>query len=94
MLNAEEILQLLADNPAAMDLLDSGACVIEHVSKRVKDGPDVRLDTCPCDRSIDPPDPRDDDPAEKVRELGGGQYVSSQRHTIGDLVRDALGRSD
>jgi hypothetical protein len=91
MLDAKDILQLVAGNAAAMSYLDSGPCVLEHVSQRAADGPDVRLDACPCERTAEPPDPRTDDPAEKVRELGGGQYVSSERHTIGDLVRNALG---
>lgn len=91
MLDADAVIKLLADNAAAMGYLDSGPCTVEHVSQRVTDGPDVRLDSCPCDRAADAPDPRTDDPAEKLRELGGGQYVSSARHTIGDLVRDVLG---
>lgn len=91
MLDVEGVLKMVAGNAAAMSYLDSGPCVLEHVSQRVTDGADVRLDTCPCDRASEPPDPRTDDPAEKIRELGGGQYVSSQRHTIGDLVRDVLG---
>jgi hypothetical protein len=32
-----------------------------------------------------------DDAQRKLLELGGGQYVSSPRHTLGDLVRDAVG---
>lgn len=91
MLAAAEVLGLVAGNAAAMGYLDGGPCTVEHVSQRVTDGPDVRRDGCPCDRVIDPPDPRSDDPAERLRELGGGQYVSSPRHTIADLVRDALG---
>jgi hypothetical protein len=91
MLNAEEVLALIAGNAAAMSYLDSGPCTVEHVSLRVKDGPDERQDVCPCVRSADAPDPRTDDPDERIRELGGGQYVSSPRHTIGDLVRDVLG---
>jgi hypothetical protein len=90
MLDTTAVLQVIAGNVAAMGYLDSGPCTIEHVSQRAKDGPDARLDDCPCGRDADPPDPRTDDPAEKLRELGGGQYVSSQRHTVGDLVRDAL----
>lgn len=85
-----DVLKAIEANAAAMSYLDSGPCTIEHVSQRVTDGPDVRLDTCPCGRTVDAPDPRTDDPAERLRELGGGQYVSSARHTIGDLVRDAL----
>lgn len=91
MLDTESVLNVIADNAAAMGYLDSGPCTVEHVSQRVSDGPDVRLDTCPCARTVDAPDARTDDPAEKLRELGGGQYVSSERHTIADLVRDVLG---
>lgn len=91
MLTADQVIQLIANNPAVMGFLDSGPCTLEHVSERVTDGADVRHDSCPCDRQSGSPDTRTDDPAEKLRELGGGQYVSSERHTIGDLVRDAAG---
>lgn len=77
MLTAQQVLQLLAANPAVMGYLDSGPCTLEHVSKHVADGADERLDTCPCDRAGEGP------------ALGEGHYVSSPRHTIGDLVRDA-----
>ena len=91
MLSADEVLEMIAANPAVMGMLDSGPCTLEHVTERVADGPDERRDACPCDRSAPAPDPRTDDPNERLRELGGGHYVSSERHTIGDLVRDAVG---
>jgi hypothetical protein len=91
MLDTAAVLKMVVDNAAAMSYLDSGPCTLEHVSQRVTDGPDVRLDTCPCDRAaLEAPDPNEQDPAVKIRSLGGGQYVSSDRHTIGDLVRDVL----
>jgi hypothetical protein len=79
MLSAEDVVAVLAANPAVMSFLDSGVCAIEHVSQRDSKGADERLDSCPCDREAD-----------DGAELGGGQYVSSERHTIGDLVRDAM----
>jgi hypothetical protein len=80
-LTADQVLRLLADSPVVMGVLDSGPCMLEHVALRDPDGPDRRLDACPCSRRADGP----------VAELGGGQYVTSQRHTLGDLVRDVVG---
>jgi hypothetical protein len=85
-LSAEQVLRLLADSPVVMGLLDSGPCTLEHVSLRDKNGPDRRLDGCPCDRTL----AGDEDGAE----LGGGQYVSSPRHTLADLVRDVSGTAE
>lgn len=79
--NAMAVLEVIARHDAVMQLLGSEVCAIEHVSVRNPDGPDDRLDTCPCARG------RDVEPIE----LGGGQYVSSARHTLADVVRDALG---
>ena len=74
------VLAAIGRHNAVMQYLDSGICVIEHVSQRNPDGPDRRLDSCPCDRGPDPDAPG--------AELGGGQYVSSPRHTLADVVRD------
>lgn len=82
-LKAEDVLRLLAEHPHVMGTLDSGTCAIEHVSLRDPDGPDKRLDSCPCGRVLAK--------GEAVPELGGGQYVSSPRHTLADLVRDVVG---
>jgi hypothetical protein len=83
-----DVLRLIAVNPAAMGYLDDASCVLEHVSKRTGDGADdARLDTCPCHRQADL---NADNPDERPRELGEGHYVSSPRHTIADLVRDAV----
>lgn len=87
----EDVLRVIAENPHVMGTLDGGACAIQHVSKRVVDGPDERLDTCPCDRTLPPATVLSDtSDAAKLRELGNGQYVSSPTHTIGDLVRDVI----
>jgi len=83
MLTADEVLAVLLASPVVMGMLDSGPCVIEHVSVRDPAGPDKRTDPCPCDRGL--PD------GEPAVELGGGHYVSSLRHTLGDLLRDAAG---
>lgn len=92
MLNADEVLKSLAANPHVMGTLDGGACAIQHVSRRVVDGPDERLDTCPCDRKLNPAAVLSDTTeAQRLRELGNGQYVSSPTHTLGDLVRDVTG---
>jgi len=77
----EQVLAVIAAHDAVMDYLDSGVCVIQHVSLRNPDGPDRRLDSCPCDRVLEPGEPGG-------QELGGGQYVSSPRHTLADVVRD------
>lgn len=90
MLTAEEVLTAIANNSAVMSYLDGGPCTIVHVSVSQADGPDLRVDVCPCTRRTAPPDPRTDDPVERLRHLGEGQYLSSDVHTVGDLVRDAL----
>jgi hypothetical protein len=80
-LTAEQVLRVIAEHPYVMGVLDGGPCAIQHVSERVTDGPDKRLDGCPCSRKLADGEPR---------QLGGGQYISSADHTLGDLVRDAL----
>jgi hypothetical protein len=82
MLSAQQALAALLNSPVAMGVLDSGPCTLEHVSLRNPDGPDVRQDSCPCDRKLAK--------GEKPIELGEDLYVSSSRHTLGDLVRDVL----
>jgi hypothetical protein len=93
MLKPAELLQHLADNPHVMGVLAAGPCTIQHVSKRVEDGPDERVDTCPCTRKLTKADiaelPEHD---RKLLDLGGDLYVSSPAHTYADLVRDALGQ--
>jgi hypothetical protein len=84
-LKAEDVLKLLTDSAFVMGVLDSGPATLEHVSVHNTDGPDVRLDKCPCDRKLD----KGVEPAQ----LGEGQYVSSPRHTLGDLVRDVSGEA-
>jgi hypothetical protein len=86
-LSAEQVLAFIADNPHVMGVLDAGPCALQHVTLHVVDGPDERVDTCPCDRT-NYPDTGLDVP------LGGGQRISSPTHTIGDLVRDALPSDD
>ena len=81
---AGEVLAVIAAHDAVMQQL--GESVVQHVSRRDPDGPDVRLDTCPCSLGPDSFDPAADGPAE----LGGGQYLSSRRHTLADVVREAL----
>jgi hypothetical protein len=81
-MNAGQVLALLADSPVVMGVLDSGPCTLEHVSVRDPAGPDARVDSCPCGRVLAS--------GEQPTELGGGQYVSSPRHTLGDLVRDVI----
>jgi hypothetical protein len=100
MLNADEVLKSLADNAHVMGTLDGSACAIQHVSLRVADGPDTRLDSCPCARAFtaeelaahaSAPANSPEEAAAKLLQLGGGQYVSSPTHTLGDLVRDVTG---
>lgn len=78
-LTPADVLGAIRLHDAIMQHLDGYDCVIEHVSVRNPDGPDHRLDSCPCDRGLDGAAPA---------ELGGGQYISSARHTLADLVRD------
>ena len=92
MMKTNDVLKFLAGNPHVMGVLDGGACAIQHVSKRVTDGPDERLDDCPCDRKIAPAEVLGDmSDAQRLRELGNGHYVSSPTHTLADLVRDVTG---
>jgi hypothetical protein len=101
LLNADQVLALVAAHPHVMGTLDSGACAIQHVSLRVADGADERLDSCPCDRRFTAdelaahaaaPAGSPEEAAAKLLQLGGGQYVSSPTHTLGDLVRDVVGQ--
>lgn len=89
MLDPRMVLEHLANSTAAMAALET--CPVEHVSRRTVDGVGERLDDCPCARNIRPPKVLSDmSPAQRLRELGDGRYVSSPRHTLADLVRDAL----
>lgn len=88
-LTPEDVLKSLAAHAHVMGTLDGSPCAIQHVSRRRADGPDERLDTCPCDRVFAAGEVEAlDEPARKLLELGGGQYVSSPTHTLGDLLRD------
>jgi hypothetical protein len=80
--STEAVLAAIAEHDAVMQYLDSGVCVIEHVSVRDPQGPDRRLDSCPCARVLET--------GQAGPELGGGQYVSSARHTLADVVRDVV----
>ena len=79
--DAAAVLALIARHDAVMQMLASEVCVIEHVSQRDPKGADARLDACPCGRE-----------AVGGAELGEGQYVSSERHSIADVVRDVVGK--
>ncbi|HMV67848.1 MAG TPA: hypothetical protein PLY51_12840 [Microthrixaceae bacterium] len=87
--SALEVLKKVASVGVAMNVLDDGASVLEHVSLRQLDGPDVRVDDCPCGRGVETL-PVDESGQPVIAELGGGQYISSARHTLGDVVRDVL----
>lgn len=92
MATAQEVLEAIARFEPAMHVLDdSGAAVIEHVSKRNPDGPDTRVDSCPCSRGPETLPVGEDGETPVYADLGGGQYVSSARHTLGDVVRDLVG---
>jgi hypothetical protein len=90
MLKPDVVLAYIAAHPHAMGVLGAGPCTIQHVSKRMTDGPDERVDDCPCDRRFGDGDvaalPEAD---RRLLELGGGLYVSSPTHTYADLVEDA-----
>jgi hypothetical protein len=79
--DAAAVLAAIARHNAVMQLLDSDPCTIEHVSLRDPNGPDRRIDLCPCGRG----------PDGVGAELGEGQYISSARHTLADVVRDVMG---
>ena len=82
---AAQVLAAIAAHDAAMHTLDSpSVAVIEHVSLTNRDGADTRIDACPCHRGLET---LDGDPVQ----LGEGRYISSGRHTLGDLVRDVVG---
>lgn len=81
---AAGVLEVIAAHDAVMQQL--GMSVVQHVSRRNPDGPDERLDTCPCTLGPDSFDPVVDG----TPELGGGQYLSSRRHNLADVVREAL----
>ena len=88
---AKTVLRFLAAFPAAMNLLDSPSISsLQHVKLRVPDGPDIRLDKCPCARGLETL-PVDAAGQPIIPELGGGQYVSSGLHFYGDLIRDVMG---
>lgn len=88
-LNASDVLKALSAHAHVMGTLDGSPCAIQHVSRRRADGPDERLDACPCDRAFAAGEVEAlDEAPRKLLELGGGQYVSSPTHTLGDLVRD------
>jgi hypothetical protein len=91
MLKADVVLAQLAAHPHAMGTLEGGPCTIQHVSRRVADGPDERLDKCPCDRKLTEDDLATlSDSERRNLDLGNGQYISSPTHTLADLVRDVL----
>jgi hypothetical protein len=78
----EAALAAVVATDVAMHALDGH--VLQHVSLRNPDGADTRLDSCPCLRGADTV------AAGELVELGDGQYLSSGRHSLGDVVRDAL----
>lgn len=82
----EVALAAVASVDAVMHVLDSH--VVQHVSLRNPDGPDSRVDACPCHRGTDTVSPGE------IVELGEGQYLSSGRHTLADVVRDVVGNGD
>lgn len=87
---AEQVLARIAAYGHGMGALDDPAAgVLLHVSKHTDDG-DVRLDACPCARGEETL-PKDEIGRPVVPVLGDGQFVSSGRHTLGDLVRDVVG---
>lgn len=89
-MTAEQVLALIAAHDHAMGVLgDPSAAVIQHVSQHTDDG-EVRLDACPCSRGVDGL-PTDELGRPVLEQLGGGQYLSSVRHTLADLVRDVTG---
>jgi hypothetical protein len=81
--SAEAVVAIVAASDAVMHALE--VQVLQHVSLRNPDGADSRLDSCPCHRGPDTVE------AGESVELGGGQYLSSGRHTLADVVRDAAG---
>lgn len=85
-LTTDAVLAAVAAIDAVMQALDGH--VLQHVSLRNPDGADSRLDACPCHRGAETV------AADEFVELGGGQYLSSGRHTLGDVVRDAVGTGD
>lgn len=87
--DAAAVLRKVSTFDAGMHALDDPtSAVLQHVSLRVPDGADKRLDDCPCGRGLDT---REDVVDPKEFELGGGQYLSSGRHTYADIVRDVTG---
>jgi len=88
----ERVLAAIGAHGAAMSVLDSpSAAVILHVTQHTADG-EVRLDPCPCARGLEGL-PVDDLGRPVLEQLGEGQYVSSIRHTLADLVRDVIAGS-
>jgi hypothetical protein len=87
---AERVIGLLAAHDAVMAVLDDPrSSVLQHVSQHTTDG-EVRLDACPCPRDVEGL-PVDDIGRPVLVQLGEGQYISSVRHTLADLVRDVTG---
>ena len=79
----EAVVAAVAAIDAVMQSLD--AHIVQHVSLHNPDGADPRLDACPCHRGPDTV------AAGEIVELGEGQYLSSGRHTLADVVRDVVG---
>jgi hypothetical protein len=80
----------LASLPYVMGMLSDPSIALLHVSLQNPDGPDTRLDACPCPRG---PETLEVDAEGRpvYVQLGGGQYISSGMHTLADLVRDIAG---
>jgi hypothetical protein len=84
-----QVLQFIGDHAPAMQAMDSpSVSVLQHVSQHTADG-EIRLDRCPCPRGVDGL-PTDEIGRPVIDQLGDGQYVSSVRHTLADLVRDVI----
>lgn len=89
-MKAEEVLAVIAAHGPIMSVMGSpSTAVIQHVTKHTADG-DVRLDSCPCPRGLETL-PVDELGRAVLEQLGEGQYLSSARHTVADLVRDVTG---
>ena len=85
----QRVLAAIAAHGPVMGLMDSpSVAVIQHVSQHTDQG-DVRLDSCPCARGVEGL-PTDDIGRPVLEQLGEGQYLSSARHTLADLVRDVI----